>query len=324
MLARHTTLKVKAPFSLKATALSHGWHECAPMSWCEGGRCFQTVERVDHGIYRVSVVQLSRRRGNVVTLRITIEGDALPDGVEKRILDRLRVILGVDQDLTDFYELCRSHPTLYLLEPIGAGRGLRSACMAENVIKTICGTNVNWAQAVKMINRIGQLGPGLADFRNLNGWPTPREILKAGGAYLTEVCRVGYRAESILEFCRDVGVGRFDPAGLDELAASDDVTSDEILAKLRSIKGIGPASAHYLLSFLGRHDRLAIDSSTFAHVARTHTNGKRPTLKKIERIYAKYGRWRNKVWWYEHWLNWGTARQLVREAGHNGKPGRST
>ena len=69
---------------------------------------------------------------------------------------------------------------------------------------------------------------------------------------------------------------------------------------------------------------MAIDSSTIAHVARTHTNGKKPTLKKIERIYAKYGRWRNKVWWYEHWLNWGTARQLVREAGLNGKPRRST
>jgi len=70
-----------------------------------------------------------------------------------------------------------------------------------------------------------------------------------------------------------------------------------------------------MLSFLGRHDRLAIDSSTITHVARTHTKGKRPTAKQIERIYAPFGRWKNKVWWYEHWLTWETPRELLREAG---------
>jgi hypothetical protein len=39
------------------------------------------------------------------------------------------------------------------------------------------------------------------------------------------------------------------------------------------------------------------------------------TLKKIENIYAKYGKWKNKVWWVEHWLPWGTARQMLDEAG---------
>jgi 3-methyladenine DNA glycosylase/8-oxoguanine DNA glycosylase len=109
--------------------------------------------------------------------------------------------------------------------------------------------------------------------------------------------------------------GRFDPEGLTDLAGDEDVESDEILAQLRAIRGIGPASAHYLLSFLGRHDRLAIDSSTIAHVARVHTKGKRPTVKQIEKIYARYGKWKNKVWWYEHWLTWGTARQILQESG---------
>ena len=49
--------------------------------------------------------------------------------------------------------------------------------------------------------------------------------------------------------------------------------------------------------------------------AKVHLNGKRPTLRRMEKIYARYGKWKNKVWWYEHWLTWGTARSIVREAG---------
>jgi 3-methyladenine DNA glycosylase/8-oxoguanine DNA glycosylase len=151
-------------------------------------------------------------------------------------------------------------------------------------------------------------------FAGLCAWPTPREILRAGKRYLKEVCRLGYRVEQVLSFCREVCDGRFDPESLIHLAASPAVSSDEILSRLRSIRGIGPSSAHYLLSLLGRNDRLVIDSSTVAHVARTHTNGKKPAAGQIEKLYAGYGRWKNLVWWYEYWLTWETARSILREA----------
>jgi len=97
-----------------------------------------------------------------------------------------------------------------------------------------------------------------------------------------------------------------------------DLDSDTLLARLRSIRGVGPSTAHALLTFLGHFDRLSIDSATIAHVARTHTRGKKPTPKQVERIYAPYGRWKNKVYWFEHWLTWGTAKRMVKEAGEEG------
>lgn len=284
------------------------------MSWCEGGRCFQTIERDRTGVFRISVTEGSSSKRKV-NLHVTIDGESVDDVLVTRVRKDLRLILGLDEDLSEFYAICADHPMLRVIPKIGAGRGLRSVSMAENIIKVLCSTNVNWTQAVKMINRLGQLGPIIPHFRSLNAWPTPREILRAGEPYLKEVCRVGYRAESILTFCRDVCDGRFDSEGLTDLAGDEAVASDEILAQLRAIHGIGPASAHYLLSFLGRHDRLAIDSSTIAHVARVHTKGKRPTVKQIEKIYARYGKWKNKVWWYEQWLTWGTARQILHESG---------
>lgn len=314
MQTRTATIQVKSPFSLKATALGHGWHECAPMSWSEGGRCFQIIERRKDRAYRVSVVETSRRKDKT-SLRVTVEGDPVDATIMAQTKRNLRTVLGLDDDLAEFFDLCRKHSTLHVAPKIGAGYGLRSVCMAENILKVLLSTNVNWTQAVKMINRLGQLGPIVPHFRSLNAWPTPREILRAGEQYLLEVCRVGYRAESILEFCQNVCDGRFDPQELDVMAAAKEVTSDDILDRLRSIRGIGPTSANYLLSFLGRHDRLAIDTSTIAHVARVHTNGRKPTLKKIEKIYAEYGKWKNKVWWVEHWLTWATAKDILREAG---------
>jgi len=309
-----TTLAVPQPFSLKATVLSHGWHECSPMSWSEGGRCFQIIERNGDAACRVSVVEKSKTKKSV-KLGVTVEGPDIDDAFVDAVNARLRIALGLDRDVSEFHRLCADDPVLHVVPKIGGGRGIRSASMTENIVKAICGTNVTWSQAVKMINRIGQLGPAFRHFVNLNAWPTPREILKAGEKYLLEVCRVGYRAGSILEFCERVQSGDLDPESWDALAADENVSTDELLAMIKSVRGVGPATAHYLVSFLGRHDRISIDSATVAHVARTHTNGRKPTHKKIEKIYAKYGPWKQSAWWYEHWLTWETGKQIVSEAG---------
>jgi len=271
------------------------------MNWSEGGRCFQIIECNGDRPYRVSVVAnaLEQRDRHLAVKGLGAHLDK--DGLG-RIRDCLRVTLGLDRDLSEFYELCAEHPRLKAIPRIGGGRLIRSGSMTENIIKALCATNVNWTQAVKMINRIAQLGPHVPHFRNLTAWPGPREILKAGERYLNEVCRLGYRTESILAFCRAVDDGRFNAESLDVLASDPAVSSDDLLALLRSIHGIGPSSGHSLLGFLGRHDRLSIDSATVAHVAQLHTNGRRPTNKQIERVYAPYGRWKNLVYWCENWL----------------------
>ncbi len=257
------------------------------------------------------------RRPRRVKLHVAVDGPAVDDAILNSTCNKLKVILGLQRDLSQFHALCREHPTLHVIPLIGAGRSLRSASMTENITKALCQTNVAWPQAVKMINRLGMLGPVLPHFGNLTAWPTPQEILRAGKSYLKEVCRLGYRVESILKYCKDVCDGRIDPESLDK-QASDGVSDGELLAQLCSIRGIGSSTANWLLSFLGRHDRLAVDSSTIAHVARTHTRGKKPTFRQVERIYARYGRWKNLVWWFEYWLTWDTAKAILRDARLDG------
>lgn len=308
------SIPIPREFSLKATALSHGWHECAPMSWCEGGGCFQVIERVDGEPFRVSAVENGRGE-NSPKLKVRVEGKHLDDAVVGVLIERMRTALAVDRDLRDFYELCETHPRLGVVPKIGGGRLLRSASMFENIIKFLCSTNVNWTQAVKMINRLAQLGPHPTHFRSLNCWPSPKEILRAGEAYLKEICRVGYRAEPILIFCKSVDGGRFDPDDLARQAIDEGVSTDDLVKQLKEIKGIGPASAHGLLSMMGRYDHVSIDSATIAHAAAVHFAGRKPTPREVMKVYEPYGQWKNLVYWCESWVTWGTAREIIRDAG---------
>jgi 3-methyladenine DNA glycosylase/8-oxoguanine DNA glycosylase len=325
------TLEIDAPsgFALKPTVLSHGWHECSPMNWSDGGRCFQILERIGDQPFRVSVTESTAQRNGEPQLAVTIDtdrrfGTKIANDAVETICERLRITLGLKRDLAPFYSLCRKHPALKVVPRIGAGRLIRSASITENVVKFLCATNVNWTQAVKMINRIGQLGPNLRDFRGFNAWPTPREILRAGEKYLLEVCRVGYRSRSILEVCDRVVSGELDTEEFDRMAADPKVSSDEIVKDLREIHGIGLASANGLLGFLGRNDRLSVDSATFANVAKLHTNGRKPTLKKIERIYEPYGDWKHLVCWLENWITWDSAQGIIAESAKSRRRTRIT
>jgi len=181
--------------------------------------------------------------------------------------------------------------------------------MTENLIKAICWTNVNWSQAVKMINRVAQLGPTFPHFRNLNAWPTPREILRAGEPYLQQVARLGYRTDTILQLCRQTVAGKVDYDRLDAYAKTESV--DQLRARLLAIKGVGPATAAFLLTLLGHFEYLSIDSATVAHAARTYFNGRKPTHAQIEKVYAKYGPWKHLVYWFEQWIESETAQGMM-------------
>ncbi|MCH7994421.1 MAG: hypothetical protein IIB57_08250, partial [Planctomycetes bacterium] len=108
---RVTSLTIISPFSLKATALSHGWHECAPMSWSEGGSCFQVIERHENEACRVSVTEAGRPRGKV-KLRVMVESSRADKACVAEMVRRVRVMLGLDADLREFHARCERHPTL--------------------------------------------------------------------------------------------------------------------------------------------------------------------------------------------------------------------
>ncbi|VAX17777.1 hypothetical protein MNBD_NITROSPINAE02-533 [hydrothermal vent metagenome] len=282
-------LKAGGPFSLKLTAMSHGFCQAPPFEW-------------DKAKEELSMaVKLGSRKPMVITIKESREGALIKTGEtlgldEKKILKKtVAHCLRLDEDFSRFYEMCESEPKLKNAATHGAGRMLRSPNAFEDIVKSICGTNIAWSQAVKAIHAICRLGEraGEGDRRM---FPTPKKISNAGAKWLRQEARVGYRAEYIIELCDNVLDRSLDLAKVDK----GKLEGEELRKFFLSIKGIGKSTAHYLLMLHGEYSYLSIDSATHAFMKKL--TGKKMTDSDIEKRYSEYGRWKALVLWYE-WLS---------------------
>ncbi|MBC5806695.1 MAG: hypothetical protein DLM53_05050 [Candidatus Eremiobacter antarcticus] len=296
-------LAVKKPFSLFSTVISHGWYQTLPFRWVPADATLERAERLHDG--RVLLVRMSeeaseRRSHRDVVVAVRGEGADDP-GVAREMGRRCSVMLHLDEDLSDFYRICRATPQLQAAVCNGAGRCMRAPSLWEDVIKTILGTNVLWRQAVVMINRLCELGDVCSADPSLRAWPTPGQIVRAGVSYLRERVRAGYRAEYIIEIAQAQKSGVIDLDALE--AASHSMTAQELFVVLTRLKGIGKSSAHFLMNLLGHYGHIAVDSATFAYAQRELFRGRRPTEKQIRRRFARYGEWQSLVYWFGRWSN---------------------
>src|SRR5213075_497888 len=84
---------------------------------------------------------------------ITVIGSAPSASAEAAILQGVRGVLRLDQDLSGFYARAAADPALEWAIA-GAGRMLRSPTVFEDVVKTICTTNCSWSLTTKMVNAL--------------------------------------------------------------------------------------------------------------------------------------------------------------------------
>ncbi len=311
-----TRVAVKKPFGLFATAVSHGWYQTLPFRLTAQGSVLQRAERLRDG--RVMLVEmreaasLKRAHRDVV---ISITGEAACDpGVSEEMARRCTTMLHLDEDLSEFYGVCRDRPELRAVLRAGGGRCMRASSLWEDVVKTILGTNVLWRQAVVMINRVAELGSVSPAEPALRAWPSPSEVLAAGERYVREYVRAGYRAPYIVELARRQESGDIDLDVIEHRAAA--MSAQELFKTLTSLKGIGKSSAHFLMNLLRRYDHIPVDSATYAYATRALFKGKRPTERQIRRRFAQFGEWQSLVYWYARWY--------PRLAWWEGASGRST
>lgn len=276
-------LKANGPFSLRLTALSHGFCQTPPFEWDEGEGVLRMAVSRDGG--RPSVIEMRQGRGGVLVR-------ARKGRVLEADLRDAAHCLRLDEDFSGFHKLARSEPRLRSAARTGAGRILRSPTAFEDIVKSILSTNVAWRQAVKMIHGISALGvraPG----STLRLFPAPLMILEAGADWLREKARVGYRAEYVVELCRRVAEGELDLKPVDE----GRLAGGELRELFLSIKGVGKATAAYLLMLHGEYGHLNIDSAV--HALMRKINGKPMTDRQVEKRYERFGRWKALALWYE-------------------------
>ncbi|HKA27678.1 MAG TPA: hypothetical protein VKD88_09895, partial [Gaiellaceae bacterium] len=157
---------------LQRTLLSHGFVELPPMRLDEEVPSLELTMTLNGKARTVEI--RSGRRGYA---RVTVLGRAPSAGAAEELVARVRHVLALDEDLSDFYALVAEDADLSW-SASGAGRMLRAPTVFEDVIKTISTTNTAWSATRRMVTalvtNLGSEAPG-----GRHAFPTPDAMAAA-------------------------------------------------------------------------------------------------------------------------------------------------
>jgi 3-methyladenine DNA glycosylase/8-oxoguanine DNA glycosylase len=284
--------RTPTPFDFKTTATEHGWVQLRPFEWQATAAELSRTHRLANG----RVVRL-RLQGDDSVVRAEVEAAAaLTPAEETEIRQAVRRMLRLDEDLNDFYHLAKRMNGWQLRLRPGGGRLLRCPTLFEDIVYTLCTTNIAWSGTIRMVDRLtAHLGEPFPKMPEWRAFPTPAAIAAAGAEFLRQETGLGYRSSYVWELAAAVVESRLD------LARFEDPTlpTDTLQHELRQLKGIGPYAAATLLMILGRYDTLAIDTELRAHVSQKYLDGQSASEAQIRSIYTPWGSWQYLAYWFD-------------------------
>ncbi len=285
------------PYSLKSVT-SHGWYLLAPHQFDFETETFSSIERLTDGMI---IAYTIRQQGERLQVEVA-HSDLSPEHWAE-LSQKLRWMLSLDEDFTSFFDLCRQQgpPWVYAADA-HYGRFLRSATMFEDVVKTICTTNINWAQTKAMVSRIVEtLGNSHPSNSKMKAFPTAEQVHAAPDEVFDHEIRLGYRNSYIKQLAAEVVAGTHE---LERLKQAD-LDSKTLRKRLKQIKGVGNYAAHTLLMLSGRYDQLAIDSELKAFMSeRYQLSSEKVTPQVVAEIYNDWGKWKYLAYWYDSHSSW--------------------
>jgi len=286
------TLPARQPFSLPAVVRSHGWIRLAPFSGEEDGTAFGYITRVETG--EVVAMHITAAPGGV---RVTVDGDLDAAGQDD-ISHQVRWMLGLDQDLSEFYDAVRAEPGLAHIVERAQGRILRSPTLFEDTVKTILTTNTAWSGTIRMTERlVDRLGDPLPSAPSHRAFPTPEHLATTDEDTLRRDVGLGYRAPYILALARAVASGALDL----EAYKTSPLATPDLRRALLSIKGVGDYAAANLLMLLGRYDWVPVDSWALKMVSQEWHDGQPVGRAEVEAAFEPWGRWKGLAYWFWNW-----------------------
>jgi 3-methyladenine DNA glycosylase/8-oxoguanine DNA glycosylase len=280
------------PVDLKRTLLSHGFVELPPMRLDEELPALEVTLAANGSSARTVEIRPGKRRH----ARIGVLGRAPSARTAGKLVARVRHVLGLDEDLSEFYALAADDPDLSWACD-GAGRMVRSPTVFEDVVKTICTTNCTWSATERMVGalvaNLGTPAPG-----GRHAFPTPEAMAAADEDFYKEVVRSGYRAAYFRALATNVAEGRLDLEAL----LDPELPEEEVAARLLALPGVGPYATAQMLMLLGRYSRLILDSWSRPKYAKL--NGRKASDKTIERRFRRYRRFAGLAFWLYVTRDW--------------------
>lgn len=297
MTVTRLRLDPRAPFDFEGTAYSHGWVVLAPNHWDEAMGTMERIQRLPSG--RIVRLVLAAAPGSPGGVAIEVEHRGRLAQAERRAVEAdVSHMFRLDEDLEPFYALCRERGAPWSRVSSGLGRLLRSPTLFEDVVKTICTTNIQWGGTKRMVEGLvdafGEPWPGDPSRR---AFPTARSIASTSAPEFDARTALGYRAGYVHELARRVAGGELDL----EVLAEGGLPTPELRKELLSIKGVGPYAAATLLMILGRYDELAVDTVFREFVANRYFGGERRPDAEARAVYDDWGDWKYLAYWFDLW-----------------------
>ena len=292
-------MKPPAPFDFSSTAFSHGWVVLPPNAWDPVDKVVHRVQGLDRG--EVVVMEISGK-GTINDPRIHMKVHSsrkLATEQRVEINNAVSSMFRLEEDLSEFYRLCKKKGRHWLKLTGGMGRLLASPTVFEDLIKTICTTNIQWGGTKRMVAGLVEcLGLSFAENKSLKTFPTPETIAAQSPDAFSETMGLGYRGPYIHELAQRVAGGDLNL----EAFRDQSIPTTELRSELMAIKGIGAYAAAVMLTLLGRYDYIAADTVFRDFVSQHYFEGQSPEPAAVQSIYEDWGTWKALAYWFEMWM----------------------
>lgn len=263
-------------FDFRKLVLAHGWAFLPPFEWDdELSRLVRPLRLPSGRQIPVAISAITNTDRSMIKVRAA-PGHCFAPDERREVRAQARRMLRLDEDFSDFHQVCESDPNLRFVAEERCGGLLRAPSAFEDLVKTVCTTNCDWRNTKKMCSSLCESTGG--------GFPEPRHLLQFSPRQLAKAVPVGYRSETILETARLSAEGRLD---VDAWARAGDF--ERVRKTLGAIKGIGPYCVNHMLVLLGGYSDIPVDSEVLKYLRETHFGGKAVCPREAVRPYDRYG-----------------------------------
>jgi 3-methyladenine DNA glycosylase/8-oxoguanine DNA glycosylase len=291
----------REPVDLWRTIVSHGVASLPPAEIDEDERVMTVTVRVARAKPRTVRI----RQGRAGKARVDVLGPPPGGRARSGLVESLRRVLNLEEDLSPLYEVAATDPELGWITA-GAGRMARGATVFEDVVKTICTTNCTWAATKRMVGAlVAELGEPSAGGHG-RAFPAPAAMAETGESFYRDLARAGYRGAYLRALAASVADGSLDLEAM-AAASADELPDDELEKLLLALPGVGPYAAAHIMMLIGRHSRLILDSWTRPKYARLN-GGRKASDRQIERRFRRYGRYAGLAFWLYLTRDWVEER----------------
>jgi 3-methyladenine DNA glycosylase/8-oxoguanine DNA glycosylase len=287
-----------APFNFLGTIASHGWLDLLPNSWNAEMKSMCRIEQLSSG--NVVLIDLQEAfEDNSPCIGVRVESQPVLSELEMHeIQSKIWDMLRLDEELSEFYAICSERGEPWLKMTQGYGRMLRSPTFFEDVVKTICTTNVQWGGTKGMVKRLVEnYGSIYPNDGTLHAFPTPQAIAAVPFDEFHANVRMGYRSDYVHLLAQKIVSGEMDI----ETMKRSSLPTKELKKELLSIKGVGNYAAATLLMLVGRYDELAVDTVFRQFMSERYFPEQHPSDKEAMAVYDHWGKWKYLAYWFDIW-----------------------